>query len=232
MTDEEVANICKITCRPGGTNNNNKNPNPGISASMKAENNLKLMCYYFHYKQRTSHALAVNQVNIANIHKNIALATNEKDHKDPEAPDIKITGNWTRIIEIIEDHLINSLGTMKIPRAYIIRDKVDVTPEANDSGTNYPTYTDEMMARAPHFEPAQAGIAPEHTQDLVTADTLVRVLFFHIPGPHGERVRWARMCSQLAAYHVACSQAAAQQAACSQAAAQQAGRSHSAACAV
>ena len=57
------------------------------------------------------------------------------------------------------------------------------------------------------------------------------------PGAHGKRVRWAPMCSQVAAYRAACSQAAAQQAAAQQAAAQQAAaqqavRSHSAACAM
>ena len=52
LTDEEVENLCKNVRRPGGTIPNpqagqgqpNHIPNPGIPVSLKAENNLKLMC--------------------------------------------------------------------------------------------------------------------------------------------------------------------------------------------
>ena len=114
LTDDEAANVCKITRRPGGTDDNH-DPNPGISVSMKAENNLKRMCHCFRHKQRASRALTVNQVTVANIRKYIALASNEKEYKEPESPELKLNGNWTRIIEIVEDCLTNCLGTTKFP---------------------------------------------------------------------------------------------------------------------
>ena len=172
LTDDEAGNVCKITRRPGGTVNNHE-PNPGISVSMKAENNLKLMCYYFRYKQRTSRALVVNQATVANVRKYISLAKNEKNYSEPDAPDIKPSGNWTRIIEIIEDYFTNVLGTTKIPLAYIIREEVNVPAEADDPEANYTTFTEELIARAPHFEPTQGNNAPVHTQAYKDDNNLV-----------------------------------------------------------
>ena len=53
LSDSEVENMCKNTRCPGGIiNNPNRGrnnpatiPTPGVPVSLKAENNLKLMCY-------------------------------------------------------------------------------------------------------------------------------------------------------------------------------------------
>ena len=65
LTDAEVENLCKVLRRPGGTisNPNAANqgqpaqiPNPGIQVSLRAENNLKLGCFYIRHCVRTSRA--------------------------------------------------------------------------------------------------------------------------------------------------------------------------------
>ena len=151
LTNEQVENVCKVTRRPGGTGANGQGVNPGTPVSVKAENNLKLMCYYFRYKQRTSRTLVIPQATVANIRAYGNFARNEAEQKDPETPEFKTFGNWTRTIEVVEDHLRNCLGTTKIPLAYIIRDDVDPKPEADDPASDYTNYADELIARAPHY---------------------------------------------------------------------------------
>ncbi len=65
LTDDEAMNICKVTRRPGGMNAANDAVAPGIPVSLKAENNLKMFCYYFRYRQRTSRPLTINLESVA-----------------------------------------------------------------------------------------------------------------------------------------------------------------------
>ena len=46
LSDEEATNICKITRRPGGQTDEGQ-PNAGVTVSLKAENHLKMPCFYF-----------------------------------------------------------------------------------------------------------------------------------------------------------------------------------------
>ena len=156
LTDEEATNICKITRRPGGLQPNNQ-PNPGISVSIKAENNLKLMCFYLRYRERTSRPLTANLVTSDTIQKYIGLSRYEHDHEDVSPPELTFK-NWTRTIDVIEDYLRNCLGTTKIPLAYLIREAVDPPAHANDptvgtADSKYSNFTEELIARAPHFSP-------------------------------------------------------------------------------
>ena len=67
LSDDEVENLCKNTRRPGGIidnpnrgrNNPASIPNPGIPVSLKAENNLKLMCYYIRHQDRISRTVRI-----------------------------------------------------------------------------------------------------------------------------------------------------------------------------
>jgi hypothetical protein len=67
LTDAEVENLCKVIRRPGGVIPNPNAAaagqpatvaNPGIAVSLRAENNLKLACYFLRYKQRASRTVA------------------------------------------------------------------------------------------------------------------------------------------------------------------------------
>ena len=158
LSDDEATNLCKVTRRPGGLNNQN-NPNPGLSVSLKAENNLKLMCYYYRFRQRTSRPLTINLATTDTIRKYISRKRVEYEHEDPSPPELNFK-NWTRTVDIIEDYLRNCLGTTKIPLAYIIRENVAVPDDNTDPADNYPNYIDELIARAPHVIPG----TNDHTQ--------------------------------------------------------------------
>jgi hypothetical protein len=66
LSDDECTNLCKVVRRPGGTVANPQAgvagqpaliPNPGITVSLRAENNLKLCCYWLRYKEKVSRAI-------------------------------------------------------------------------------------------------------------------------------------------------------------------------------
>ena len=63
LTNDEIESLCKIVRRPGGTipNPNAGDPgqpatlsNPGEQVLLRAELNIKLACYYLHFKDQTS----------------------------------------------------------------------------------------------------------------------------------------------------------------------------------
>lgn len=155
LTDSEVENLCKVTRRPGGTipNPNVANagqpgeiPNPGIPVSLRAENNLKLMCYFLRHKERTSRAVTAADVTLANVRTLREHHDWEKNHKDVEAPEINAK-DWPRTIDAIEEWLRGCLGVTKIPLAYVIRENVNVP--AVDPVGGYPSLQDELIDRAP-----------------------------------------------------------------------------------
>ena len=76
LADEEVENLCKVVCRPGGTMANPSAavagqpaviPNPGIAVSLRAENNLKLACFFIRYRERTSRNVVPGDITLDNI---------------------------------------------------------------------------------------------------------------------------------------------------------------------
>ena len=66
LDDDEVENLIKVIRRPGGLMVNPNAavagqpptiPNPGMTVTLRATNNLKLMCYYMKHREKTSRVL-------------------------------------------------------------------------------------------------------------------------------------------------------------------------------
>ena len=159
LTDTEVENLCKTIRRPGGTVDNPDAegagqpaviPDHGIRISLIAVSQLKLMCYYLRFKQRTSRPLTAQEITVENVQRYREHKEWEKTHKDPTVPELTFK-DWPRTIEAIHEHLRNCLGTSKIPLAYVVRDELD-PPAGNDD--EYETFQDELIARAPIRVPA------------------------------------------------------------------------------
>lgn len=161
--DDQCSRLCKTVRKPGGADANG-NLNVGTMVSMKAEGNLKLFCFYLRHRIRTSRPLdIVPPLSQADARKFTHRVKEEADHVDPSPPTLGTT-SWTRTFETLEDYFRKSLGVTKIPLAYVIRDQVEPKAHADDPSTNYSNDTEEMIARAPHFEPAPVGGGtPEHT---------------------------------------------------------------------
>lgn len=154
LTDEQITKLCSVTRRPGGTMPNPQAgagrpqniPNPGIAVPERAEDNLRLMCYYLRYKERTSRVVAAADVTIDSVRELRHHREWEDAHKDVDPPTID-PKDWPRTIEGLEEYLRGCLGVTKIPLAYVVRDEEQV-PAADPVG-GYGTKLDELIARAP-----------------------------------------------------------------------------------
>ena len=106
LTDDEVENLCKVVRRPGGMMQNPNAaappgadaaaaaaaaaqpaqiPNPGLAVTLRAENNLKLACYFLRYKERTSRAVTADMITLASVRELHPYREWEENHKDVEA---------------------------------------------------------------------------------------------------------------------------------------------------
>ena len=157
LKDEEVENLCKVTRRPGGTIANPLAggqgqpatiPDPGVTVSLRAENNLKLACHFLHHRTRVSRAVTATDITTENVRTLRTLKDWEEDHDDVETPEIN-SKDWPRTIESIEEWLRGCLGVTKIPLACVIRDTIDPPDAGDDPDANHASKQDELIARAP-----------------------------------------------------------------------------------
>ena len=162
LTDEEVENLCKNIRRPGGTIPNpnpavqGNIPNPGIPVSLKAETNLKLMCYYIRHCDRISRTVYIPGINANSIRALRHLRDEEKQHKDPE--ELPTIGkDWTKNMESISEWIRQFMGVSGVSLSYVIRENTGVPPEEEDNQADYDSYMDEMIARSPILSTVNIG---------------------------------------------------------------------------
>ena len=162
LTDAEVENLCKVVRRPGGQQGQGQNAH---QVSMRAENNLKLACYWGRHQERVSRTAEPNNITLQQIRALRHLRDAETNHEDPEEAPSIISSNWARTLEALEEYLRGFLGTTKVPLSYVVRENQEVLAEADDPpfgdpDSNYTTIEEEMIARAPHLN---AHDVPEDT---------------------------------------------------------------------
>lgn len=156
LSDEDVGVLCKVTRRPGGMMNvpgavaaagavPQQMANPGIPVAQRAENNLKLACYFLRFKERTSRAVTPADITLASVRDLREYQEWEKQYEDPEAPEL--SKDWPRNMENLREYLRGCLGTTKIPLAYVIR--ADIQVPAADPAEGYDSNQAELIARAP-----------------------------------------------------------------------------------
>ena len=125
-------------------------PNPGISVSLRAENNLKLTAFWLRHRWRISRPTMPPDVTIDNIRSVLALRDSEESYKTDDMLPMINARDWPKTMDAISEYLCNRLGEKMIPLAYVIRDEVEVPDSADDPATNYESATTEMIRRAPH----------------------------------------------------------------------------------
>ena len=86
--------------------------------------------------------------------------------------------DWVKTFELIDEYLAAKLGEHNIPLRYIVRETVAVQSHFDDPSTNYSTAALEMIARAPHDDPAYtinngktsgAGMPPRTWSSMTTS---------------------------------------------------------------
>ena len=123
--------------------------NPGYIVSTHAETNLKLMCYFLHYRRSTSCDTEAAVITLDTVQSMKTHKDWESNHVDVEAPELN-NNDWARTFEAIDEWLHGCLGEFsKIPLAFVVWDKEAVTADPVTPAT-WPSKVDEMIGRAPH----------------------------------------------------------------------------------
>ena len=155
LSDDDIANLCKLLRRPGGVvpgvvnAAGNAVPNPGIQVNARAETNLKLVAFFLRHKVRTGRMVTPADVTLPSVRNLRELRDFESTYKPSEDVPTINDKDWPKTMETILEYLRSYLGDKKIPLAYVVR-KEETVPEADPEG-GYATIQDEMIARAPHF---------------------------------------------------------------------------------
>ena len=155
LSDEDIANLCKLIRRPGGVvpgalnAAGNAVPNPGIQVNARAETNMKLTAFFLRHKARTSRTVTPADVTLISIRSLRELRDFESNYKPSDDVPTINEKDWPKTMEAILEYLRSYLGDKKIPLAYVVR-KEETMPDAEPVG-GYATIQDEMIARAPHF---------------------------------------------------------------------------------
>ena len=180
LDNKAVETLCQVVRKPGGTIANPRArvngqpariPNPGTNVPLKAQDNLKLLCYWLRFKQNTSRKPTAAEITLATVREIRDHRDWQDEHSDPD--DMPTIGkDWNKNIDLMEEYFRACLGPTGIPLAYIIREDESVLPSDNDPATNYPTKQDELIARAPFRgeAPAGGGAAPYLTTFLSDRD--------------------------------------------------------------
>lgn len=190
LTDDEVDGLCKSLRAPGGTIPGPPAaaggvagpaiPNPGVPVPTRAQNNLKLLCYYFRFSKRCSQAIAVPQITLANIRNLRGQREQEEAHTDPTAPEIE-GDDWPKIIDTLLEYFGACLGVTKLPLAYVLRESLDPTPRPADGWSSNEA---QMIARGPIVTNPGAAGAPIYTTDFQADNKTVWLLLASICREH------------------------------------------------
>jgi hypothetical protein len=146
LNDDAVETLCKALQQAL------VGDNPATAAPLRAEQNLKLACYWICHQDRLSCPIAVPAVTEEAVCALMDYQTAElqRCHVTATPPTIH-DSNWPATMEALVEHLRSVYGTTGMPLAYVVR-KNEHIPEGPDPLTNYATVEEEMIARAPHFE--------------------------------------------------------------------------------
>jgi hypothetical protein len=110
----------------------------------------------------------VAALTLANLRALKPLSKQEKDHKEPDAPDINAK-DWPPTMEAIREYLVDCLGVSKIPLPYVVRKSI--APE-NAPAMGLRTHQAQMITRAPIVQNIGAN-PPVNTKHYKTDNTNV-----------------------------------------------------------
>jgi hypothetical protein len=164
LTENDVGDLCSIARKPGGLIPNpavnRRNPvaglpplipNPGVLIGHLHEKRLKMLRYYLHHLKRVQRDFDENIATLPTLTDIYKLKEDEEEDEDPDLPGKLTTVDKVRIIlEDIDDYLMRKRGNSDVPLAYVTRENVQPLDDGLDEGFGQPTYTAEMIRRAPH----------------------------------------------------------------------------------
>jgi hypothetical protein len=180
LTESDIEDVCKIIRRPGGTIPNPLAgrggrgmmppplhlPNPGSQIGHLHEKRLKLVRYFMFHLQRVQRDFDPAIATLFTLQQIYQLKDVDDEETKPTMPDKLVKTEKVReVIENIESVLFTMKGINGVPLLYVVRDLVALPTGQGDDvdpGFGLPTYTQEMIRRAPHigvyFREAQKSV--------------------------------------------------------------------------
>jgi hypothetical protein len=177
LSESDIEDVCKIVRRPGGTIPNPNAgrggrgvpdvlPNPGVQIGHLHEKKLKMLRYFVFHLQRVQRNFDPITASMDVLHEVYLLKDVDEETAKVELPDkLTKTDKVREVIENIESVLLVMKGINGVPLLYVVRDLVALPTGIGDdvdAGFGLPTYTQEMVRRAPHtgvyFREAQKSV--------------------------------------------------------------------------
>ena len=153
LSDDSVANLCKVIRRPGGAitaADDAAAPNPGERAPNRAEESTKLAARFARHRlRRISRPTVAADVTLQNVRAMTPLRKHEESHKNPTDVPAIDDKDWPATFGNLGEVLVNALGEEKNPSLHAVRENQAVPPPAGDPVTNYATAGAETKIRAP-----------------------------------------------------------------------------------
>jgi hypothetical protein len=180
LLESDIEDVCRIIRRPGGTVPNPAFgiagrgvppqppvlPNPGLQIGHLHEKRLKMVRYFVFHLQRIQRPFDPAIATMDVLQQIYLLKEVDEDSTKIDLPDKLLKTDKVReVIENIESTLLAMKAINGVPLLYVVRDLVALPTgigEDVDPGFGQPSYTQEMIRRAPHtgvyFREAQKSV--------------------------------------------------------------------------
>jgi hypothetical protein len=175
LTETDIEDVCRIIRRPGGTIPNPAFaqrgrgaqgqpptvPNPGLQIGHLQEKRLKMVRYFMFHLQRVQRDFDPAVAAMQKLQKIYLLKDVDDENVKVELPDkLTKTDKVREVIENVERALLAMKGINGVPLLYVVRDLVPLPTGIGDDvdpGFGLPSYTHEMIRRAPHILACTTG---------------------------------------------------------------------------
>jgi hypothetical protein len=123
LLDDDVESLCRALCYPGGQIEVDEEMvnNPGNHVPLKAEQNMKLACYWLRHLDQTSQTTAIASIT-AKVVQTTADYKAVKAQKQAVKPPMPIINarDWPATVNAITKYLQAVPGSTGVPLAYVI----------------------------------------------------------------------------------------------------------------
>jgi hypothetical protein len=162
MEDTNVASLCKTIRKRN------------INISMKAEENLKLLCFFTRFHSLMGKEPDPSHMNVHMIRSFKTFKQQVEEHKDGDVPEIpKWVTDWPKVFESLLECFATRRGCKNVPLQYVVRQN----EIPNNSGP-FDSKDEELIAQVPLFD-SNGKWTAEAKADSATVWNILQGLFLN-----------------------------------------------------